>query len=58
MVGLALGVLGCILYFLSNLFHQYQDKQRKIFPWVYIIMRVLTYVTFFTGAILLISSFF
>lgn len=60
MGGLALGILGVLLYVLSNLFFEYPKpgEEKRKFPPTHTIMRALAYLFFVLGAIYLILDFF
>jgi hypothetical protein len=54
--GLCLGILGFILFQLSDMFGRYPAEGEIKFPWSYLLMRTASYLLMGVGTVALISG--
>lgn len=58
MAGLALGILGFILFFISGMDSLYADDSEHEARWTYLVLRITAYLLFVVAVVVLILGFF
>lgn len=58
MTGLALGTLGFILFYISGMDSLYPDDSEHEARWTYLVLRIMAYLLFAVGFLILIIGFF